>query len=257
MWPWCHGSGNLRLFHRDSLLLGLRSWLKRSPTYVLLTFPRLLVFSLILCSTLPCTRCERLRPTLLFSRRCIHLRFLGSLQQGWSRLGPCPLPLLTVMAPPPWCLCRRSRRRRPLPLPLPSRVGSSGDAKVRHPFWWPPVANKRVPGRSPPNGVLPLLWVGGCLSAPWRHWQVFGAESWVLSILHADPASPSRPLLLPSLTPQYRFQRFRQDLLGHRLCTRRSHGCCPGTPWKSYSIRVSASPVVFSWWKKRRWAGVP
>ena len=47
----------------------------------------------------------------------------------------------------------------------------------------PSVANAWVPGRSPPDGVPPLLRVGCCLSAHWRHWQALGAESWVLSVL--------------------------------------------------------------------------
>ena len=45
------------------------------------------------------------------------------------------------------------------------------------------VANEKGPGRSPPDGVSPLLLVGGCLSAHWRYWQTIGAGSWVVSVL--------------------------------------------------------------------------
>ena len=97
------------------LMCGLRSRPKRSPAYVMLTLPHLLAFSLLLCWTLPCTRCSRLRTTLLFSEHCIHRRFLGNLQLVRPRLDPRPLPLLTVAAPPLWCLGHRSKRRRPPP----------------------------------------------------------------------------------------------------------------------------------------------
>ena len=134
---------------------------------------------------------------------------------------------------------------------------SGRDAKVRRPFQQPPVAlafpvaNIRVPRRSPPYRVPPLLQVEGLpVSAFGGTGIIFGAESWVLSILQTDTASLSRPLLLPSLTPRYYFQRLGQDLLGHWLCAGRSSGCCPRTPWKSYSVWVLASPVVFSWWKR-------
>ena len=45
------------------------------------------------------------------------------------------------------------------------------------------MANARVPDRSPPDWVPPLLRMEGCLSAHWRHWQALGAESWVLFFL--------------------------------------------------------------------------
>ena len=89
----------------------------------------------------------------------------------------------------PWCLGRSTKRRRPPPLPQPSRVRSGWGAEVQHPFWRPlaapaaPVANAWVPGGSPPDGAPPLLGVGCCLSAHWRHWQALGAESWVPSVL--------------------------------------------------------------------------
>ena len=150
---------------------------KRSPAYVLLTFPRLLVSSHLLCSTLPWPRCVRLWTTLLSTRPCIHQRFLRSLRWVRSRLGPRSLLLLTVAVPPPWCLCRRSRRL------LPSRVGRGGDAKVRRPFHRPPaapVANDGVPGRrgsaSVAGGGLPVHALAG-------YWgRVLGAvrpDGWV------------------------------------------------------------------------------
>ena len=147
-----------------------------------------------------------------------------------------------MVAPRPWCL-GRSRRRPPSPL-LPSRVGRGGVAKVRHPFQRLPGATEKGPGKSPPDGVPPLLRVGGCLSAHWRHWQAIGTESWVLSVLRDGYPSPSRNLLLPSLASRYRFRRIGQDFLGHWPCARRSRRCCPRMLWRSSSIRVPASTVV-------------
>ena len=66
-------------------------------------------------------------------------------------------------------------------------------------------------------------------------------------------ASPSWILLLPSLVPWYRFWRTGQGLLDRRPCARRSRRCYPRILWRSSSIRVPASTVVFSWWK--RWRG--
>ena len=99
--------------------------------------------------------------TLLSNGPCIHRRFPGSLRRSLSGQLRRPLPLLTAVAPPPWCRGRRSRLRRPPPLPLPSRVGSGKGVRVRHPFRLLPVANEVVPGRSPPDWVSPPLQVGG------------------------------------------------------------------------------------------------
>ena len=120
--------------------------------FLVLAFPSLWPFSLLLCSTLPWTHCARLRLALLFTGCCIHLRFLGFLRLVRPRLSPRPLPLLTVVAPLPWCLGRSTRRRQPTPLPLPFWVECGWGAKVRRPFRRPPaapaaaVANTRVPG---------------------------------------------------------------------------------------------------------------
>ena len=72
-----------------------------------------------------------------------------------------------------------------------------------------PMANEKVPGKSPPDGVSPLLRVGGCLSAHWRHWQTIGADSWVLSLLrdgYRIPFLDSPPPLsrTPISFPTYR-----------------------------------------------------
>ena len=123
-----------------------------------------------------------------------------------------------MAVPYPWYPGHSSNLRRPPP--LPSRVGRSGDAKARHPFRGPPaalaapVANERVPGRSPPDGVLPLLRVGGCLSAHWTHWQTIGADTWVLSVLrdgYRIPFQDSPPLLshTPISFPTYRVGSLR------------------------------------------------
>ena len=101
------------------------------------------------------------------------------------------------------------------PLPLPSRVGRRGVATVRRTFRRPlaalahPVANEKRPGKSPPDGLPPLLRVGGCLSAHWRHWQTIGADSWVLSVLRDGYHipfldSPSPLSRTPISFPMYR-----------------------------------------------------
>ena len=97
---------------------------------------------------------------------------------------------------------------------LPSRVGRGGVTRVRLPFLRSSVApaatgaSEKGPGKSPPDGVLPLLQVGGggCLSA---HWQAIGAESWVLSVLrdgYRIPFKDSPPPLActPISFPTYR-----------------------------------------------------
>ena len=127
---------------------------------------------------------------------------------------------------------------------------SGRDAKVRRPFRRPPTAPASPVAKVLLTGFRLCCRWGVACQCFWWHWHDFWAESWVLSVLQTDTASPSRSLLLPSLAPRYCFQRLRQDLLGHWLCARRSSGCCPRTPWKSYSVWVLASPVVFSWWKR-------
>ena len=85
----------------------------------------------------------------------------------------------------------------------------------RRPLRGPPAApvaleaSDRVPGKSPPDRVLPLLRVGVCLSVHWRHWQTIGAESWVLSVLrdgYRIPFKDSTPPLAhtPISFPTYR-----------------------------------------------------
>ena len=237
----------------------------------MLTFPRPLVSSPRPYSTLPWPRCVWLRPTHLSSVPCIHRRFPGSLRRGRSRQRQSLLSLLTVVVFPLWCCGHRSELQWPPPLPQPSRVRSGGGSRVRHPFRLPlgappaPVASEVVLGRSPPDRVSPPCWVGGCLSAHWRHWQAIGAESWVLSVLQDGyripfrdsppplqglPSSPSGTLPLLWLAPRYHFRPVGQDLLGHWLYARRSRRCCPRTPWKSSLIRVPASAVIFSFWKR-------
>ena len=77
----------------------------------------------------------------------------------------------------------------------PSSSSTQQGRKGRVPFsvaLATPVANARVPGRSPLDRVPPLLRVGGCLSVPWRHWRAIGAESWVLSVLRDGYRIPFR-----------------------------------------------------------------
>ena len=199
---------------------GLRSRLQRLSTYVMLAFLCLLAFSPCPCSTLPWPRCVR-----LFSGPCIHRRFLESLRWGRSRQGPRPPPLLTVAAPHLWCL---SRRRRQPPLLLPSRVERGGDARVWCPFRRPPaapaapVACERGLEKSPPYWFPPLLLVGECLSAHWRHWKAIGADSWLLSILrdgYRIPFKDSPPplartmILFPTYWAGSRSLALRQEVV--------------------------------------------
>ena len=69
--------------------------------------------------------------------------------------------------------------------------------------------NEKGPGRSPPDGVSPLLRMGDCLLVHWRHWQSIGAISWVLSVLrdgYRIPFLDSSPPLsrTPISFPTYR-----------------------------------------------------
>ena len=116
-----------------------------------------------------------------------------------------------MVTPCPWCLGRSRRRRRPPPLLLPSRVGRGGVARVRRPFHRllvAPGASEKRRGKSPPGRVPPLLQMGGCLSAHWRHWLAIGAEPWVLSVLRDGyhiPFKDSPPLArTPISFPTYR-----------------------------------------------------
>ena len=93
----------------------------------------------------------------------------------------------------------QKRQGRKSKVPFSSASGGSGRCSGK----------RRVPGRSPPDGVPPLLRVGGCLLAHWRHWQAIGAESWVLSVLrdgYRIPFKDSPPTLActPISFPTYR-----------------------------------------------------
>ena len=102
------------------------------------------------------------------------------------------------------------------PLPLPSRVGSGEDAKARR----PPLANDRVPGKSPPDRVLPLLRVGlsvGTLEALADNWSgVLGAICLEGRIPHPLQGFYSSPRSHPDIV---------SDLLGRiSLVTGRAPG---------------------------------
>ena len=103
--------------------------------------------------------------TLLFSGRCIFLRFFGNLRLDRPRLAPCRPLLLTAAVFHPLPRCRSSRLRLPLPL-LPTGGRRGRGPRVRRPFRGPraapvaPEVNEKGPGKSP-DGVAPLLRVGG------------------------------------------------------------------------------------------------
>ena len=145
----------------------------------------------------------QLRTTLLFSGPCIHQRFLRSLQRGQSRQGLHPPPLLTVVPS-----VAVAGINGPPPLPLSSRVRSSGNARLRCPFRRlpaapaTPVASKKGPGKSPPDGVPPL-------SAHWRHWQAIGAEFWVLSVLRDGYRIPFKASTPPLACTSLSFLMYR------------------------------------------------
>ena len=202
--------GNLVLSHRDSLLLDIRSMVPAEEVarlrYADLPSSPGIFPSTLLDSAL--TKMSAASNDALVQQTLHPPKIPWKFSSGPSSRG-LRLPLLLTMAVfHPWFLGHSSRLQRPPPLPLPSRVGRRGVARVRRPFRRPlaasaaPVANEKGLGRNPPDGVSPLLRVGGCLSAHWRHWQTIGADSWVLSILrdgYRIPFLDSPPLL--SRTP--------------------------------------------------------
>ena len=169
----------------------------------------------------------RLPTTLLFNTPSIHPGFLRNLWlvaglPGRRRLvlhRRAPLVLLVLL------------RSSPRLLPLQASLARRGrTARVRLPFPRPleaPAAREekeKVPERSQPDGTSLPLRVGGCLAPHWRRWQAIGAESWTVVMF------PSRTLLLPFLTPRYRFRRTGQALLGLKPCGKRSRRCLPKEP---------------------------
>ena len=74
----------------SSVVYCLRYW--GSPLLIL-QFPGLWPFSLLLYSAWFWTHCVRLRPSLLFSGRSIRVDFLGFLRLVRPNLSSCPLPL--------------------------------------------------------------------------------------------------------------------------------------------------------------------
>ena len=194
---------------------------------------------------------------LLFSGRCIPRRFLGNFRLDRPRWDLCRPPLLSMAVFHWWFHGCSSRLRLAPPLPLPSVVGRRGVTKVRRPFQGPPAAlpapevNEKGPGKSSPDRVSPLLRVGGFCQC------IGGTGSQLERVRGCYPscgmgiASPSWTLLLLPPTPRYRFRRTGRDHLGHWPCAKRSRRCCPRMPWRLSSIRIPASTVVFSWWKRR------
>ena len=127
-----------------------------------------------------------------------------SLRLDRPRLAPRRPLLLTAAVFYPLPRGHSSRLRLPLPL-LPTggrRGGGPRAAPVA------PEVNEKGPGKSP-DGVTPLLRVGGCLSAHWKRWQSIGTSSWVLSVLrdgYRIPFLDSPPPLsrYPVSFPTYR-----------------------------------------------------
>ena len=138
--------------------------------------------------------------TLFFTGRCIHRRFLGFLQ-----LSPRPLPLLTVVAPLPWCLGRSAKCRQPTPLPLPFRVGSRWAAKVRRPFrrlwplrWLSPGCRVKV--------LLTAIRLCCGWGLPVCAFGCYQAKSWVWSILMDESLILFRDSPPPLTRPRYNFR---------------------------------------------------
>ena len=140
-WPGSPALSNLVRSHRDSLLLAVQSTVPvPEVTHFLYCHSRVFgLFSLLLCLTRFWTHCMRLRPCSTDVASTVD--FLGFLRLVRPNLSPHPLPLLTVVAPLPWCLGRSLKCLQPSPLPLPLWVGGGWAGKVRRPFRRPPVAS--------------------------------------------------------------------------------------------------------------------
>ena len=164
---WFSGSRYSCAVSPRSLLLAVRSTVLVTEVARFL-YCRSLVFGLFPFSF---ARLGSEHPAYSFARRSCSpsvpsaVDFFGFLRLVRPNLGPCPLPLLTVVAPLPWCLGHSLQHRQPSPLPLPLRVGRGWAAKVRRRFQRPlvasatPVVFARVPGWSPLTGF--------CLCCGW------------------------------------------------------------------------------------------
>ena len=85
---------------------------------------------------------------------------------------------------------------------------SDGDTKVRRPFRQPPAANTRVPGRSPPYRVPPVLQVGRLpVSALGGTGMIFGArvlgavrpaDGYRITFKISPPPLARTPILFPT-----------------------------------------------------------
>ena len=150
--------GNLVLSRQDSLLLDVRSTVPANEVahFVVITSPHLVAFfpSPLLDSAL---NLVRVASTAALHRTLRHLH-----PPMIPRLGPLPLPLLTMVAPLPWCLSHSAKHRRPPPLPRPNRVGSGWGAEVWCLFWRLWLLRWQMPGYR-----VEVLLTGFCFCYGW------------------------------------------------------------------------------------------
>ena len=115
------------------LMCGLRSRLKRSPAYVMLTFPRLLAFSLLLCSTALNKMCAASNDALV--QRTLHpLKIPRKSSTGPVKAGSLSASSADRGGTSPVVPRSQKQASTAPPLPLPSRARRDGDTKVRRPF---------------------------------------------------------------------------------------------------------------------------
>ena len=204
--------GNLVLSHRDSLLLDAQSTVPAEEVARLRyadlpsspgIFPSSLLDSVL---TKMCAASnDTLVQWMLYPPKIPRKSLAGPSKAGSSLASSADRGSVSPMVP-------RSQQQAST---APSSSSSQHGQKKRGrngkvPFSVAPAtleANEKGPGKSP-DGVSPLLWVGGCLSAHWRHWRTIGADSWVLSVLwdgYRIPFLDSPPLSrTPISFPTYR-----------------------------------------------------
>ena len=191
---------------------GLRSRLKRSPAYIMLTFPHLLVFFPFSLLDSALTKVRAASNDTLVQWTMHPLKIPWKYLSGPSKVGSSsassadrgsvspviPRSQQQALMAPSSSSSQQGRKKR----------GSKGKSHFSAALATP-VANEKGPGKRPPDRVSPLLRVEGCLSAHWRHWQTIGADSWVPSILqygYRIPFLDSPPPLsrTPISFPTYR-----------------------------------------------------
>ena len=182
------------------LLCNLRSQLKRSPAYSMLTLSSGLFPSPLLNSALNKMRAVSTDALVLWTLLPPKIPWkpsAGLVMAGFSPASSADRGGTSSVVPSPQKLASMAPT-------------SGGDAKLRHPFRRPPtapaapVANTRVPGRIPPYRVPPLLQVEGLpVSAFGDFWsKVLGAvcpaDGYRIPFKISPPPLARTPILFPT-----------------------------------------------------------